>query len=240
MQARLFAPAAESGGPEEHALGGFAAFPVVTNDRLVGLLGLGGKALARLAPESAGFLGQVANQSYIVMENSRLFERVRNLSVRDGVTGLYNHRHIMELVQAEYDRVGRYQDLFSVLMIDIDHFKKVNDEHGHPAGDAVLREVANVIRDCLRTVDVVGRYGGEEFLALLPHTPHEEAMGTAERVRSQVGAHVFHAQGAPLQLTISIGVATAPSEAADTAAAVIREADKALYRAKSAGRDRTA
>ena len=240
VQARLFAPAAESGGPEEHSLGGFAAFPVVTNEQLVGLLALGGKFLARMPPESAAFLGQVANQSHIVMENSRLFDRVRNLSIRDGVTGLYNHRHIMEMVQTEFDRVGRYQDVFSVLMIDIDHFKKVNDQHGHPAGDAVLREVANVIRDCVRTVDSVGRYGGEEFLVLLPHTPHEEAMHTAERVRSQVGAHVFHAQAAALQVTISVGVATAPSEAAETSAAVIREADKALYRAKNAGRDRTA
>jgi two-component system, cell cycle response regulator len=240
VQARLFAPAAESGGPEEHALGGFAAFPVVTNEQLVGLLALGGKLLARMPPESAAFLGQVANQSHIVMENSRLFDRVRNLSIRDGVTGVYNHRHIMEMVQTEFDRVGRYQDVFSVLMIDIDHFKKVNDQHGHPAGDAVLREVANVIRDCVRTVDSVGRYGGEEFVVLLPHTPHGEAMHTAERVRSQVGAHVFHAQGKALQVTISVGVATAPSEAAETAAAVIREADKALYRAKSAGRDRTA
>ena len=240
VQARLFAPADESGGPEEHALGGFAAFPVVTNDRLVGLLALGGKSLAHVAPESAGFLGQVANQSYIVMENSRLFERVRNLSIRDGITGLYNHRHIMELVRGEFDRVGRYPDAFSVLMIDIDHFKKVNDEHGHPAGDAVLSEIATVIQGCLRTVDVMGRYGGEEFVVLLPHTPHEEARRTAERVRINVSAHVFQAQGKTLQLTISVGVATAPSETADTAAAVIREADKALYRAKSAGRDRTA
>ncbi len=241
MQARLFAPAADNGGPEEQALGGFAAFPVVTNDRLVGLLALGGKALARPASGERRLPRPGANQSYIVMENSRLFERVRNLSIRDGVTGLYNHRHIMEMVQAEFDRVDRYQDPFSVLMIDIDHFKKVNDEHGHPAGDAVLREIAGVIEGCLRTVDAVGRYGGEEFVVVLPHTPHDEAMQTAERVRSQVGAHVFRPlQGATLQVTISVGVATAPSEAAGTAAALIREADKALYRAKSAGRDRTA
>jgi diguanylate cyclase (GGDEF)-like protein len=239
VQARLFAPAASNGGPEEHALGGFAAFPVVTNERLVGLLALGGKSLARMAPETAGFLGQVANQSYIVMENSRLVDRLRNLSIRDGVTGLFNHRHIMELVQAEFERVGRHQGAFSVLMIDIDHFKKVNDEHGHPAGDAVLREVANTIQGCLRTFDVVGRYGGEEFVVLLPQTPHEEAMRTAERVRTQVGTHVFDANGKALQMTISVGVATAPSDTADTAA-LIREADKALYRAKSAGRDRSA
>jgi two-component system, cell cycle response regulator len=240
VQARLFAPATENGGPEEQALGGFAAFPVVTNERLAGMLALGGKALARPAPESASFLGQVANQSYIVMENSRLFDRLRNLSIRDGLTGLYNHRHIVELVQAEFDRLGRHQGAFSVLMIDIDHFKKVNDEHGHPAGDAVLREVANVIQGCLRTIDDVGRYGGEEFVILLPQTPHEEAMATAERVRSQVGAHVFRAQGNALQVTISVGVATAPADGVDSGGALIREADKALYRAKSAGRDRTA
>jgi two-component system cell cycle response regulator len=240
MQARLFAPADGSGGPEEHALGEFAAFPVVTNERLVGLLALGGKSLARMAPESAGFLGQLANQSYIVMENSRLFERVRNLSIRDGVTGLYNHRHILELLQREFDLNGRYQEPFSILMIDIDHFKKVNDAHGHPAGDAVLREVADVIQGCLRTVDAVGRYGGEEFVVILPRTPHDEAMQTAERVRSEVGSHVFRKPEGALSVTISVGVATASSSGTDTAEHVIREADKALYRAKSAGRDRTA
>ena len=240
VQARLFAPATASGGPEEHALGGFAAFPVVTNERLVGLLALGGKSIARLAPESAGFLDQVANQSYIVMENSRLFDRIRNLSVRDGLTGLYNHRHILEILQGEFDRHGRYQDPFSILMIDIDHFKKVNDAHGHPAGDAVLREIAAVIQGCLRTVDSVGRYGGEEFVVVLPRTLHDEAMETAERVRSRVGAHVFHAHDEGLSVTISVGVATASSSGTDTADAVVREADKALYRAKSAGRDRTA
>ncbi len=240
VQARLFAPATASGGPEEHTLGGFASFPVVTNERLVGLLGLGGRSLTKLAPETAGFLGQVANQSYIVLENSRLFQRVRDLSVRDGVTGLFNHRHVMELVQAEFDRVDRYQNPFSVLMIDIDHFKKVNDEHGHAAGDEILREMSNVIQQGLRTVDVVGRYGGEEFLVVLPMTPHEEAMQTAERLRSHVAAHVFHADALPRRVTISVGVATAPADASGTPAGVVREADKAMYRAKMAGRDQIA
>jgi diguanylate cyclase (GGDEF)-like protein len=240
VQARLFAPASEAVGAEETELGGFAAFPVVTGERLAGLLALGGKAVGRLSPEAAAFLGQVANQSYIVMENSRLFDRVRSLSIRDGVTGLFNHRHLMELVQLEFERVGRYQDRFSLLMIDIDHFKRVNDEHGHPAGDAVLRELGAVLKDCLRTVDVVARYGGEEFVVILPHTNHEEAVQTAERVRARVGSHVFKTQGKELQITVSVGVASCPGAGADTAEAVIREADKALYRAKNAGRDRTA
>jgi diguanylate cyclase (GGDEF)-like protein len=239
-QFRVFVPPAEIGGAEENVLGGFAAFPVVTNDRLSGLLAVGGKGVARLPAEGAAFLGQVANQAHIVMENSRLFERVRDLSIRDGVTNLYNHRHIMELVRGEHDRAARHGDVFSVLMIDIDHFKKVNDDHGHPAGDAVLREVAQVIGDCLRAIDVVGRYGGEEFLALLPRTGHDEAVLTAERVRSRVAAHVFLPLERSIRVTVSIGVATAAAAAAASAAGLIHEADKALYRAKSAGRDRTA
>jgi diguanylate cyclase (GGDEF)-like protein len=116
----------------------------------------------------------------------------------------------------------------------------VNDENGHPAGDEVLREIANVIQQGLRMVDVVGRYGGEEFLVVLPQTPHAEAMQAAERIRSDVAAHVFHADAVSLRLTISVGVATAPADASGTAAGVVHEADKALYRAKMAGRDRTA
>ena len=240
VHARLFAPAADNGGPEEAALGGFAAFPVVAAERLVGLLGLGGKPLARLTPETQAFLRQVANQSYIVMQNSLLFERVRDLSIKDGITGLFNHRYLMELVQQEFDRAGRYHEMFSLLMLDIDHFKKVNDDHGHPAGDAVLRELGTLLPAGLRTVDVVGRYGGEEFVIILPRTPHEEAMQTAERVRAQIGAHVFRVEDKSLQITLSVGVASWPAPGIDSAAAIIREADKALYRAKNAGRDRTA
>jgi two-component system cell cycle response regulator len=182
----------------------------------------------------------VANQSHIVMENSRLFDRVKNLSIRDSLTDLFNHRHSIELVSHEFERVGRYQESFSVLMIDIDHFKQINDEHGHPVGDVVLRDVAHLLKDTLRTVDAVGRYGGEEFLAVLPHTTSEEAVQTAERVRQRVEQHGFKVQDKTLKVTISIGVATYPGGHADSASTLIREADQALYRAKDAGRNRVA
>jgi diguanylate cyclase (GGDEF)-like protein len=136
--------------------------------------------------------------------------------------------------------VGRYQESFSVLMIDIDHFKQINDEHGHPVGDVVLRDVAHLLKDTLRTVDAVGRYGGEEFLAVLPHTTSEEAVQTAERVRLRVEQHAFKVQDKVLKVTISIGVATYPGGHADSASTLIREADQALYRAKDAGRNRVA
>jgi two-component system cell cycle response regulator len=240
VQARLFAPGAGSRGTEEVTLMGFAAFPITTNGRLTGLLALGGKAAARISGDTEAFMGQVANQAQIVVENSRLFERVRNLSIRDSLTDLYNHRHTMELLSNEFERVGRYQEGVSLLMIDIDHFKKVNDQHGHPAGDVVLRGVAHVLKDGLRTVDALGRYGGEEFVAVLPHTAHPEALVSAERLRKAVEGHAFRVGDRDLHVTVSVGVATFPSPTVESPNALIREADKALYRAKEKGRNRIA
>jgi two-component system cell cycle response regulator len=238
VQARLFAP--RVGGPEEAALHGFAAFPITTNARLTGLLALGGKAAGRIPADTDDFLNQVANQAWIVLENSRLFERIRNLSIRDSLTDLFNHRHSIEIVATEFDRVGRYEGGVSVLMLDVDHFKKINDEHGHQAGDVVLRDCARVMRDQLRSVDAIGRYGGEEFLVVLPHTTYEEARATAERLRRAIDGHVFRAGSRELRVTVSVGVACYPSESVDSPATLIRQADQALYRAKQGGRNRVA
>jgi len=125
-------------------------------------------------------------------------------------------------------------------MVDADHFKRINDEHGHPAGDAVLREMAQLLRETLRTTDSLGRYGGEEFVAVLPHTGPEEARQTAERIRYQVQQHRFHAGESEVRLSVSVGMATCPLPGVDSPEALLREADKALYRAKEAGRNRVA
>jgi diguanylate cyclase (GGDEF)-like protein len=237
--ARVFTPSTGTVGPEEGALGGWATFPIAASENLVGMLAVGGRAVSRLNRETDAFLGQVANQAHIVMENSRLFERLRNLSIRDSLTELYNHRHSMELLDQEFQRVGRYPEgRFSVLMIDIDHFKTVNDTHGHLAGDAVLREAAQVLREALRSVDSVGRYGGEEFIAILPHTPREEAVATADRIRKRVADHRFEIGDIRVAVTVSIGVSGYPSTTADGPNALVSEADRALYEAKERGRNR--
>ncbi len=238
VQARLFSH--DSSGPEETTLGGFAAYPVKTGGELRGLLAFGGKAAARLAGDTEAFLATAATQAKMVMENSRLFEKVRSLSIRDSLTGLFNHRHSMEQVAHEFGRVGRYEGGVSVLMIDIDHFKLVNDEHGHQAGDFVLREVSRILKDTLRVVDSLGRYGGEEFVAILPHTNREDAMQTAERLREAIAEHPFRVGPRELRVTISVGAATYPSDRVDSPGGLIREADKALYRAKQAGRNQSA
>jgi two-component system cell cycle response regulator len=237
VQVRLFTDSA-SGGPEEAGLGGFAAYPVRTNDALAGVLAFAGKAAARISGDAETFLSTAAQQAKIVMENSRLYDKVKSLSIRDSLTGLFNHRHTMEQVASEFGRVGRYEGGVSLLMVDIDHFKKVNDAQGHQAGDVVLRDVARILKDTLRVVDSVGRYGGEEFVCILPHTNYDEALQTAERVRAAIAEHAFRTGPRETRVTVSVGVATYPSTRVDSPGGLLREADKALYRAKEGGRNR--
>jgi diguanylate cyclase (GGDEF)-like protein len=240
VRARTFQPKGGGSGPEEGGLGGFVALPIRTGERLAGLLGLAGKAVARLSSENQAFLERVANQAHIVTENSRLVQRLQHLAHHDGLTELFNHRQTQELLQKECERVGRYAGGVSLLMIDIDHFKSVNDRYGHPAGDRVLRDVARLLQEGVRTVDTVGRYGGEEFVAILPQTEMADARQLAERLRRAIEAHVVKVPAGEIRVTVSIGVAKYPAVAIATPDDLVRAADQALYRAKEEGRNRVA
>jgi two-component system cell cycle response regulator len=230
--------ATASSGPEQPHLPELTTVPVLANDRLAGLLALAGGPSTRASPDALPFLEALAAQAHIVLENSRLFERVRELSIRDSLTGLYNHRHILEQLTQAVERADRYQEPVSVVMADIDHFKKVNDQYGHLAGDAILRELALLLQDSVRSVDAVGRYGGEEFLLLLPHTGYEEARRLADRIRGRIQACAFRVGDRTHRLTVSMGVFSCPSPLVASAADLVREADRALYRAKGTGRNR--
>jgi two-component system, cell cycle response regulator len=169
-------------------------------------------------------------------EKNRELER---LSISDGLTGLYNHRHIHGLIHEEYERVERTHDCMSVAMFDLDRFKGVNDTYGHPAGDRVLVELADILRESARDIDRLGRYGGEEFIALLPETCVEDATVFVERVRREVARRHFDVgRDEPLRMTLSAGVATYPHELVEGVETLVRLADEALYTAKAAGRNR--
>ncbi|MDP3234611.1 MAG: diguanylate cyclase [Myxococcales bacterium] len=163
------------------------------------------------------------------------------LSRTDGLTQLINRRHFEELLQSEWQRSLRYRAPLSCMLLDIDHFKKVNDTWGHPFGDTVLREVAGVARRALRDVDVLARYGGEELIALLPETSPEEAWRAAERVRMGVEAMRLTCRtvNPPEQVrcTASIGVSTAPGPGIETPEQLVQLADECLYEAKQGGRN---
>jgi two-component system, cell cycle response regulator len=169
-------------------------------------------------------------------EKNRELER---LSISDGLTGLFNHRHIHGLLKDEFERVQRTGDKLTVAMLDLDHFKAVNDTHGHQAGDRVLEELAQILRDTAREIDRLGRYGGEEFMALLPETDIEDGAVFVERVRREVARRAFDiGDGRTLQMTISAGVATFPDERINSPETLVRLANEALYAAKTGGRDR--
>ena len=165
-------------------------------------------------------------------------EALREQATHDGLTGLLNRSAIIELLQKELARASREGQPLSVLMVDLDFFKRVNDRHGHAAGDAVLRESARRMREALRAYDLVGRYGGEEFLIVLPGCDGESAISQAERVRETVASGRFLAGHRSLAVTCSIGVSSRALPCEADRDALLREADLALYRAKDDGRNR--
>ncbi len=161
---------------------------------------------------------------------------LRRLASEDDLTGAHNRRHILALAAAEWERSSRYGRAFSLLMVDVDHFKKVNDVYGHAVGDDVLRALVRTCGVSLRRTATVGRLGGEEFLVLLPDTGEPAAAEVGERLRSASAALKITAQGQQLQITVSVGVA---SRRPDTASleSLLKRADDALYAAKAAGRN---
>jgi diguanylate cyclase (GGDEF)-like protein len=164
---------------------------------------------------------------------------LKNLSIRDGLTGLYNHRYFQEVLTMELVRSRRYNKSVALVFIDVDHFKKYNDTHGHPDGDGLLVTLARILLDSLRASDTVARYGGEEFVLILPETTKDGALHVAESIRKKVYDHPFPGRETqPLgRITISLGVAAFPHDGAD-GSSLIERADKALYEAKKAGRNR--
>ena len=164
--------------------------------------------------------------------------KLEQLSISDGLTGLYNHRHLHELLQEEFERSSRTGEPVSVVMFDLDRFKRVNDTYGHQAGDHVLKTLADILRETAREIDRLGRYGGEEFMAILPDSGPDAGLTFAERVREAVEAREFRiSDGDAIDMTISAGVATHPHDETDGSRRLVHYADQALYSAKEAGRN---
>lgn len=158
-------------------------------------------------------------------------------AVTDSLTGAYNRRYFMPRLKMEVTVAGKVGDKISLLMLDIDNFKKINDTYGHPAGDSVLREISMKLHEGLRKEDILGRYGGEEFVIFLPQIIKKEAVKTAERLRRSIKRHPFYWEGESFNLTISLGVAAFPEDSEDYIR-LIEVADERLLKAKREGKDR--
>ena len=185
--------------------------------------------------DELGFAISVFNDMVVRLRKNH--EELEKLSTVDSLTGLFNRKRLMETFALHMERYHRHQTPFSILMADLDHFKQVNDNYGHLAGDAVLVRIGKIFNGTLRSIDTAGRYGGEEFLIILDGTREREAQQTAERIRKAVEESEVAVEGKTIKVSISIGVATI-SNTIDTEAGLISEADKALYDAKKAGRNR--
>jgi len=197
-----------------------------------------GRVLLLYASTIRGASAQVVGSAALlrdITEEKRLEEELRRLSTTDGLTGLYNRRHLNSSLDTEFHRSARTRNSLSVIMFDIDHFKKFNDTHGHDQGDRVLQSVARTFREALRKYDLACRYGGEEFVGILPNTTVEGAWSVAERLRKDIEETVVDG----LRVTISLGVATYPELEFSSPDALLEAADQALYRSKEAGRNRT-
>ena len=224
-----------------------AVLPLVRYGELIGSFNLGSDSAQRFSKDSAtDFLQRLSTIVAICLENAANHERLKRVGLTDSLTGINNRRFFDQRLTEEIARGQRAQEPIACLFLDVDYFKKVNDHYGHHVGDRVLRQVANLIREQLRNCDVLGRYGGEEFAALLDNTGPGAALEIAQRIRQSVEQHEFllpdDAQP-PLHVTISIGVATLDSVRGDTNAlklgqTLLEQADQALYRAKEAGRNR--
>jgi len=214
------------------------AVPLLAKGRVLGVIELaGGEAARPFSAEDLLTLRTIADYAAIAIDNGQAYERIKELTIVDDHTGLYNARHLYRTLESEVARSGRYGRPFSVVFLDLDRFKIVNDRHGHQVGSAALKEVGELLRRALRSADVPIRYGGDEFVLLLPEADRAQALGVAERIRAQLEAARFLGdRGLDVRVTASFGVATFPEDGA-TAEAVLGAADAAMYRVKQRSRN---
>jgi diguanylate cyclase (GGDEF)-like protein len=199
-----------------------------------GVLAVQSRTPHALSPERVRLLESIAAQAAVALQNARLYD----MAMVDGLTGLFVRRYFDARLDEEIQRSRRFDNEFSIVLMDIDDFKQLNDTYGHLVGDRMLRGIADTVRRAMRAVDTAARYGGEEFAMILPRTALLDAYNQAERIRQQIADFRLDAEGHVLSVTASFGIASHPDGGAADAEALIRLADRALYRAKRTGKDR--
>jgi diguanylate cyclase (GGDEF)-like protein len=208
--------------------------PLVPGKNVIGCLFVWGEDIDELdLPAFSLFASQIA----VAFENARLLERIQQIAITDDLTGVYNRRGLFEIGRLEIERTRRYNLPLSAIVMDIDHFKRVNDQYSHAVGDQVLRSFAGCLRKNTRELDVIGRIGGEEFVLLLPGSNHKSAHRTAGRLQDLIAENITETRLGDIRITVSQGVAEMDSSM-DDLNDLIQAADRALYRAKETGRNK--
>ncbi len=208
--------------------------PLEIRDHLIGLLAYE-KTPAPLQQE---LLFIFSRQAALTIENARLFSKVEEMALRDTLTGLYNRRYFLQILDYELNRAKRYRQPLSLVFMDLDHFKEINDTFGHSVGDQFLKQTSQKLFSLFRTTDLLARYAGDEFVAILPATPPDGAMILAKRIQEAMSQYQVMVRGKTLQVSVSVGVDTFENEEGVGIATFIDRADKAMYEAKVQGRNR--
>jgi diguanylate cyclase (GGDEF)-like protein len=211
--------------------------PLLVHDSALGTLILGSSQKAAFGDSVRTTLEVLARHVAVSLANARMVKRLEDLATTDGLTNLYNKRTLIEVARQKLRSAERFEKPLSVLVCDLDHFKKINDTHGHDVGDVVIKGFAEILRRTKRNTDAVGRFGGEEFVVVCEETDADGAQLLAERIREQIEATTFHAREQPIRVTCSIGIATFPRAGNDWDA-IFKSTDEALYASKHAGRNR--
>ena len=210
----------------------FLAIPLVSGNRFNGIF-----VIENIHLDDMVRFIILAHQFAIVLERIRLYELVQELAIRDGLTDVFVRRYFLDRLDEEIERAKHYNTNLSFIMLDIDYFKKCNDKYGHLVGDIALKEISKILQKSLREIDIIGRYGGEEFAIMLPDTSKEGAVIVGERIRESVEKSEINAYDEVINLTVSLGIATYPVDA-DELSQLIDRADQMLYKAKEDGRNR--
>jgi len=225
--------------------GSLLVMPLQYKGDTLGVINFGRAGEDSFSAQEIQMLKLVSNQVALTMANAELYTKTQELSVTDELTQVYNRRHFQQVLQLEWKRASRFRRNLSVLMADVDFFKKVNDQFGHLIGDEILRQMGGLLKSCLREVDTVARFGGEEFVVLLPDTDKQGALAVAEKIRHLISTHSFGpetlgSQTPGLQtlgsITVSVGISCYPDDANEMDE-LIDHADIALYEAKDRGRN---
>ena len=232
----------DSFNKKEGMLGSVQSFlmvPLMVGENILGVIRLNSSHRDIYQEYDQDVLSTLANQTALAIENALMVERIQNMAVKDGLTGVYNHRYFQEKLEEEISKADRYNKDLSFLLLDVDHFKKFNYTYGHQEGDKVLRIVAEIAESTLRQkVDTLARYGGEEFAIILPETDGNSAKDLAERVRKSIEGYLFENESKGVyRVTVSIGVSSYPFDAREQSK-LIQAADMGLYESKANGRNR--
>lgn len=214
----------------------FAAVPIIAKEKIRGVMGVGSHRYREFPDWEVRMLGTISNQIGMAIENAQLYEHALELAFTDSLTGLYNRRYLMEQIEREFIRAERSKSPLSLIMVDLDGLKDINDGYGHHFGDAFLREVGRIIKVNTRASDVAARWGGDEFMLLATEADSASSSKIAERVRSQVGRYRMEINGRKVGITVSAGVVSYPAHASGISE-LIKNVDEAMYNAKRGGKN---